>query len=262
VHAGSVAIGDHDGMSRRLAALTLVVLILLGCGGTPAVPEITDPKEILTKALTAMSQVKTVHVEGEVTGALNLDLLGRGEASEVRLTGTSGEADVDVAGSKLRATFTVLGFIDGEVIQLGQTSYVRTSQTGPTFQRSTTDLLGGLNPLDALAGPQGLLNRPELTPVKIADASCGEANQACYQVELELTAADIAGLASLPADLLGGIDIGSIRVVVGVEKDTLRIGRLVVGVSAGATGTLELALNLSSWDVPVTIEAPPGDQIE
>ena len=246
-------------MTRRLSALALVAIALFGCAGTPAVPEITDPKEILSRALTEMGQVKTVHLQGEVTGELNLDLLGRGEASEVRLTGTSGDVDLDVVGSRLRATFTVLGFIDGEAIQVGQSSYVRTSQTGPKFLRSTMELPISSNPIADL---QGLLNRSQLTPVKIADANCGEANRACYQVELELTLADVAGFASLPADLLAGVDIGSIRMVVGVEKDTHRIGRLVLAVSAGTTGTIELAVNLSKWDAPVTIEAPPADQVE
>jgi hypothetical protein len=248
-------------MTRRIAALALAALTLVGCGGTPATPEISDPKEILAKALTAMAEVKTLHLEGEVTGTLNLDLFGLGEASEVRLTGTSGAADVDVVGSKMRASFTLIGLVDGELIQVGETSYVRTSQTGATF-RESTGLAIGANPLDALAALQGLLDRPELAPVKLADASCGEANRACYQVQAELTAADIPGLASLPADLLGGVDIGSIRIVIGVEKDTLRIGRLVLAASAGATGTLELAINLSKWDLPISIEAPPADQVE
>ena len=259
-------IGDHGAMIRRLAALALVALAVIGCASPPpAVPEITDPKEILTKALTAMGQVKTLHVEAEVSGAVNMDLLGRGEASEIRLTGTSGDADVDLAGPRIRANFILVGFVDGELIQLGDTSYVRTSQTGEKFQKTaaaTTGMLIGTSPLQALAGVQAALDRPELTPVRIADASCGEGNRACYQVEIELTGAEIAGLAGAVPDALGDFAEGSIRIVVGVEKDSLRIGRLVLAVSAGATGALELALNLSKWDVPVTIEAPPADQVE
>ena len=252
-------------MTRRIATLIVIAVTLVGCASAPAVPEITDPKEILSKALTAMGKVKTLHLEAEVSGAVKLDLLGRGEASEVRLTGTSGDADVELAGPRIRANFILVGFIDGEVIQVGDTSYVRTSQTGDKFQMTTgaaTGLPTATNPLEALGAVQAFLDRPELSPARIADASCGEGNRACYQVEIELTGAEIAGLAGEVPSALGDFAQGSIRFVVGVEKDSLRIGRLILAVSAGQLGTLELAMNLSKWDVPVTIEAPPADQVE
>lgn len=252
-------------MPRRFVALVLVLLVASGCGGTPAVPDLTDPKEILTRALTAMGQVKTLHLEAEVTGSVQLDLLGTGTASEIRLTGTSADADVDLATSNLRANFILVGFIDGQLIKIGDTTYLKSSQTGGKYEKSTAASTGlpiGADPLQALAVVRTYLDRPELEPAKIADASCGEGDRACYQVEIELTGAEIAGMADTPTGALGDFAAGAIRLVVGVEKDSFRIGRLVLAVSAGDTASIELAVNLSKWDAPLTIAEPPAAEVE
>ena len=57
-------------MSRRRtfilpSALVIVALLVAACGGNAA-PSLTDPSEILTKAITAMQSAKSVHLEASV----------------------------------------------------------------------------------------------------------------------------------------------------------------------------------------------------
>ena len=257
-------------MSRRtpalIALIALIALVALSaCGNTPspAGPTLTDPREILTKALTAMAEVKTMHLEAEVKGSLNLDLFGTGNPQALKLDGTSGDADVDIAGSKVQAHFVTTFAITGELIQIGDTTYTKTSMTGKKYAKSTSADVGiplNTDPAQVVAQLKAFLERPEIAPIKGADQKC-VGNVDCYTVEINLTADEIAGMA---AGAPGGVSFGdgALAMKIGVERGSLRIGRIVLSVGGGAMGALDITIDFSKWDNPLNITEPPADQVE
>jgi len=254
-------------MSRRLTAVAtfIVVLTLAACNSTPAAPALTDPNEILTKSLTAMGEVKSFHLELAVTGTINADLMGTGSPASITLDATSADADVDVANKRARANFVLTApfTVTGELIQVGNTSYTKVSVMGDKYTKSESepdDLPVDTDPAEALTKLGEFLDRPEIAPVKTDDARCGDKD--CYVVEIDLTAAEIAAMAGSLPEQLDALGDGAFKLEIAVQKDTLRLGRLVVGLAGGDAGSLQLTVDFSRYDEAFTIDAPPADQVQ
>jgi len=246
-------------MYRRAFALpTLLVvaaLVLGACGaGTPA---ITDPKEILTKAVAAMQEAKSVHLEVTVEGTLTADLIGAGQASEMSLAGTSLTADLDLANDNAHITAVVPAFLGltADIIVVGSDTYTKISLAGDKYEKSTTDPGESTDPNAVLKEIADFLDKPEVAPTKKDDATCG--SRSCYQVVINLTADDLK-------TLMPDQDIGDATVVatIFVEKDTLHPVSATVTVSGAKVGELTVSIAMSEWDKSVTITAPPADQVE
>jgi hypothetical protein len=251
---------------RPLLALGLVAALALGaCGGASA-PEISDPTEILTKALEATQDAKSVHVKADIAGSVALDLTGQGSGGPLELTGTTVEGDIDLAGKNAQATLSApaLFGLSGELIVIGQDSYVKISLLGDKYQKTTnetdspTDALS--DPQQAIADLQKALEDLPAPPTKAPDEKCGDAD--CYRVTLDVPTTDVGGA-------LGGVlgsaapDVsGTGTIDVWVRKDDLRPAKLVVTADGGAEGKLTVTLELTRWDEPVSITAPPADQVE
>ena len=101
-----------------------------------------------------------------------------------------------------------------------------------------------------------------MTLTKGEDVKCGSAE--CYTVTANLSPEDLgtstsASLGGLPVDLTGA----SLALTVRVEKD---LPNHLAGVDAIVTmkdGTkLTMNLTASKWDQPVTVTAPPADQVK
>src|SRR5262245_55949242 len=159
----------------RLGTLALVAAIALGaCNNATA---LSDPTEILTKALDALQNAKTVHLAATVEGQFAMDLTGQGSGGTMDLTGTSLEGDVDLENTKARFTFAVPALLglSGEVIAIDDASYVKTSLTGELYQKSEgTDSLP-VDPSDpeaSLAEIREFLKKPEISPTKGNDVDC------------------------------------------------------------------------------------------
>lgn len=259
--------------TRRLAAplvvLSVAAIALAACGSTPSLPALTDPNEIITAALKATEGAKSVHVEVTVDGTINADLTGTGgSGTALSLTGTTAAADVDMAGGKARATFAVPAFLNfnGELIQIGETSYVKSSLSGPQYvAQQATDSLP-VDPTDAAGMFDDLgdfLTADGVDPVKGDDVDC--AGKSCYTVSIELTADELAAMGAGQAEQLGlPLDLGSasLALTIRVEKDTYRLAGLKTVASLGEQGSLTLDLALSRWDQPMDISAPPADQVK
>lgn len=250
----------------RLGALTMVVAIALGaCSSAPA---LSDPTEILTKAIEALQNAKTVHLAVTVDGQFMLDLTGQGGGS-MDFTGTTLAGDLDITNTRAKVTFAVPALLGltGEVIAVDGASYVKTSLTGALYQKSEgTDALP-VDPTDpdaTIAEIKSFLKKPEVSPTKGDDVDCD--GKKCYSITIELTDAELAALESASPDTSADPNSSAnpdttINLTILVEKDSVRLHRVTAVVTSGTTGNVTAVLAFTDWDKAVTIEAPPDDQV-
>lgn len=252
-------------MLRRLAFLVAGAAIVVGaCTATPAAPAISDPKEILTKSVLSIKDVKSFHFKAEVSGQLKLDLTGQGAAGgALDLQGTTAEGDVDIVNKKAKLSFgaPALFGVTGELIQIANDTYTKVSLLGDKFQKTTSE---AGDPGDVAADPQkaiqelnDFLNKPGIAPTKLADEKCGDKD--CYHVSLNLTAEQLGD--SIPGGLGSEAPEGSGSLDLWVQKDDLRPAKMTVKILAGDMGTVDVTVTFTSYDAAVTIDAPPADQI-
>jgi len=244
-----------------LSALLVVAAIAVGaCGGST--PALSDPGEILTKAVESLQKTKTVHMEATVDGTVSLDLLGTGQAGDIALTGTKLTADIDIEAGDLSASLAVPAILGltADVIVVGDDSYTRTSMTGDKYQKGSASGSGlpvdASDPEQTLKDLQEWLKKPEVGPEKLDDASCG--TKSCYQVKVDLTADELGALIPEAGDLGGAAVVLTIL----VEKDTLRPASMTFDVAAAELGDVTLTLSFSKWDDALDISAPPADQVQ
>ena len=241
-------------------------LAISACGG-PSLPALTDPTEIITVALTSTEGAKSVHVEATLDGSINADLTGTGSSTELPLTGTTASADVDMAGGKAHATIAVPALLNfnADVIQIGETTYVKSSLSGPQYETmEATDELP-VDPTDASGifdDIGDLLLADGVDPVKGEDVDC--AGKQCYTVSIELTPQELAALGGAGAAEMLPLDVtdASLAFTVRVEKDTYHLAGITTVAALGAQGTLTQDVALSRWDQPFDISPPPADQIK
>lgn len=255
-------------LSAALGLLTGAAVVLNACSG-PSLPALTDPNEIIAAALTSTESARSVHLELTLDGSIAADLTGTGrQPGDLPLTGTTASADVDMATGKAHATFAVPAFfnVNGDLIQIGETSYLKTSLTGPLYEtQQLTDSLP-VDPTNAAGivdNVGDVLLADGVDPVKGDDVDCG--GRQCYTVMIELTPDE---LAALGADRLTAgdlpIDIGaaSLAFTIRVEKDTYHLAGIKGAVSLGDQGSLTFDLAFSKWDQPMDISPPPTDQVK
>ena len=253
-------------MFRRLFLVAAVASLALGACSTaaPAAPALTDPKEILTKSVTTLKDVKTVHMHAELSGQVKMDLSGSGNAAALDLKGTTADADIDIPNKKAHLTFSapaLLG-VTGDLIIIGDTTYTKISLLGPKYTKSVST--SSSDPASVASNPQKtiddlnkFLNQPGVAPTKLADEKCGDKD--CYHVSLNLTSDQLSGVTS---GLGSAAPSGSGTVDVWVQKTDLRPAKVTIAANAGDQGTIAVTLTMSNYDVPVTINAPADADIE
>jgi hypothetical protein len=251
-------------MRRRSFVLPVLfvaaAIVAGGCGGSG--PSLSDPREVLTKAVESMQKAKSVHLDATVDGTVNLDLLGTGQASDLALAGTSLSADIDIEAGDVHLTLAVPAMLGltAEVIVVDDETYSKTSFTGEKFTKgdaASSDLpVDVSDPQASLKDLEDWLAKPEVDPKKLADASCG--TKTCYQVEIDLSPADIAAL------MPDAEEIGDATVVLTIliDKETLLPASVDVTASSAQLGEVTASLDLSNWDGALDIAAPPADQVE
>ena len=262
-------------MSRPVRHLSAAIgvwfgfAVALGACGGPSLPVLSDPTEIVTAGLASTESARTVHLEVKVDGEINIDLSGGNVAStSIKLGGTMASADVDMAAGKARATFAAPGLLilSGEVIQIGETSYLKTSLGGPQFEVVEAMDALPVDPTDASGifdDIGDLLLADGVDPVKGDDVDCG--GKQCYTVMIALTSDELAALgvsAPVPDDLPIDLDTASLALTVRVEKDTNRLAGVGSGISLGEIGFLTVDVSASNWDQPMDISPPPADEIK
>ena len=258
-------------MIRRLRATVLlattVAFLVAACNGTSSAPPLTDPTEILTAALKSTEAAKSVHVDIAVDGKATVSMPGAGGLGlPVNLAGTTASADIDLAKTAAKANISVPALLNfaAELIAVDGKVYTKTTLTGPLYQVSeasgaAVDPSKAKGMVDNLGD---LLLKEGVTLVKGEDVACG--SKQCYTVSTDLTSdqlgtAGAGALSGLPLDLTGA----SLKLTVRVEKD---LPHHLAGVTAVLTlqdgSAITAELTASKWDEPVTVTAPPADQVK
>jgi hypothetical protein len=258
-------------MPRRFAPLLFALLAAISlavaaCGGAPSAPALTDPKEILSKSILALKDVKTLHAQIDLTGSVAADLTGQGSGGKLDLAGTTATLDVDVAGKKVKATGSMPALLNSaaELIVLPDALYYKI--TGPFAQgdkytkmavpADATASEAPTDPTKAITELNDAIAKLPTPPTKAADEKCGDTD--CYHVVIKLTSADLqkleggSGIPGLTGDL--SIDFFS-------RKDNLRPAKVVVTANGGEQGAVTIT-TVMTYDQSVAIEAPPADQVQ
>lgn len=249
-------------MPRRIAtSLVAATLLLAACGGT-ADPGITDPREIVTQGLEATADLTSVHIVLSVAGTATIPDMGGGEMA---LDGTRLEGDVDLENQEGHLTFAVppLLNIEGEVIQVGEDSYTKTSLTGAMWSKSTVSdddpVSDAMDPAEQLDEIRAFLDEEGVEIEKLDDTDCGD--RTCYAVQLTIPA-ELLSEAAEGEDLDPGDYVGQ-ELVLDLLFDREENWLTEVSTQLGAedVGDVTLTLTLSGFNEPVDVEAPPADQV-
>ena len=240
----------------RLAVLLVAAIAMGACGS--AKPDLTDPAQIVTKSVESLQQAKSVHFEATIEGTVVGDLMGTGQGGQISLVGTTLRGDVDATGKNVHVSAAVPALLGltADIVVIGPDTWTRISVLGPKYKKSaTTATAGPADPAAVIDTLKEWLAKPEVSPTKKDDATCG--SKKCYQIEIDLSASDLQSL-------VAGQDLGdaSAALTILVEKDTLHPAVATVHVTGAKVGDLTFTLTLSDWDKPVSITAPAADQVE
>jgi hypothetical protein len=268
---------------RRLATATVATALavaLVACQGQTA--KLTDPNQILAAAAASTSAATSVHVDLSADGAIEFDPLGTGAGAAVNLRGTTVAADIDLAADRVHATLASPNLMNltADVIGIDRTVYLKSSMTGAKYL-STTAPEASPSPgtsgsptasAKALAGLTDLLARSDLKPVKGDDVPC--AGGTCYTVTIHLTGDQLSALAggavpsggALPGALAGiplpNLADATADLAVHVEQTTTRLSGIDATIHLGDTGDPHATATFVKWNEPVTVTAPPADQVQ
>jgi hypothetical protein len=248
---------------RRLLVVTTVAVLALGaCSTQSSGPSLTDPREILTKSILTIKDMKTLHLRADASGELKLDLSGSGKPASIDLKDTTAEADVDIPAKKVHLSFSssVLPGLTGDIIVLDQDTYTKVSLLGPKYTRSTTTSAGpGASAAATAADPQKImdalnqfLDTPGIAPTKQADEKCGDKD--CYHVSMNLTSEQLNG--AVGGALGTSAPSGAGTIDVWVQKADLRPAKLTLAADGGDQGNVTVTITFTNYDAPVTINPP------
>ena len=249
---------------RAALALTATLAVLIGaCNSAPAAPALTDPKDILTKAVVSVKDVKTVEFTGAFTGSMTAAQLGAIDLSTVKMSGA-----VDIPSKKAKFSLDAPSILGTKVdaLVIDQTAYYKVAGPLAMSLNASADKFTKVpipadssNPVSQVTdvatlttNTQAQLDKLPTAPVKQADETCGD--QDCYHVTIKMTAADLKQLDSTSA-----LD-GDVSVDVWTHKSDYRPAKLAISATTSQLGTFGVSLDLN-YDVSVSVDAPPADQV-
>jgi len=253
-------------LAPPLAIPILAILALLAAACGPSTPALTDPVEILQAGAASLGEMRSFHVRGVIDGEVPLSIGGAGGGAPLPLNGTTLDGDVDVANGALAVELIVPALLNQRVnlVVADGSAYLRAPIiTGASWVRQRAEGGIGGDPGAALDGLAAFLLRPELKPEKLADARCTGTD--CYSVRFTVPAAEVRdalGLLGSAIPGLAGDAVGDVTVSVGVRRDNLRLATLGFEIPAGGTKPLTILLELSKVGEPVSITAPPADEVK
>lgn len=255
-------------MIRRLALLPLALvatltLVLAACSSTPAAPALTDPKDIVTKGVTSLTDVKTLEVTGAFTGSVKAAQLGTFDLSTIKL-----DAAVDPANKTAKVSIdapTLLGTKIDALVVGGSAYYKVAGMLGATLNASADKYTKVAVPTASdspamvatdipalVAQMQTALGQLPSPLTKAADEKCGDVD--CYHVSTVVTAAQAKAL-----DATSTLD-GDVTIDLFTHKSDYRPGRIAVSIASPTLGTFGMTFDIK-YDVAVNVTAPAADQI-
>jgi hypothetical protein len=249
---------------KLVAVATVAAFAGAACNtAAPSVPELADAKAVITATMASSQAAKSVHAQSTVDGKAAVALPIGGATGSIDLTGTTAAADLDKANSAGRVTFSVPGFLNlsGELIAVGGKAYLKTTLTGAQYR--TVDLGTMLDPSNTngmLTSLGEFLLKPGVDPVKGQDTTCG--TKQCYTVTVDLDATELAALGTPPEGLPVNLAGASLNMTLRVEKDLPnRLAGLNAKITMADGNVVTADVTFSKWDEPVTVTAPPAEQI-
>ncbi len=256
-------------MSRRPALASLFALIatlavvMAACSSTPAAPALTDPKDILTKSVTSLKDVKTFEFTGSFTGSVKADQLGTIDLSTMTLNGA-----MDIPNKKAKVSLDAPSLMGTKIdaLLIDQTAYYKIAGPLAMALNASADKWTKVEVPDASTSPAGDVTDPQAAakqiqdaldklpsaPVKQPDEKCGD--QDCYHVTITVTAADMKAL-----DPTSSVN-GDIKLDVWSRKSDYRPAKIALSVATVDMGTFGATIDIK-YDVAVSVEAPPADQV-
>ncbi len=280
-------------MTRRLAIAAAALALTLAACNSSSAPTLTDPVDILQHSIAATQTLHSFHAHATLSGSINADLTGTGSTSALDLSGTTADIDADLVNHAVHISASIPALLGAtaDVIVIGDDTWTKVSLLGPKYQHSTaSNMLESFAPLPsggALASsgpidPQQIGDQIKAalgklaTPPKLGpDVQCGDTT--CYDVTVTLTSADLDSLGGSLGGALGGgasgapspeasasasAGLSSATLEVQVRKSDYYPAKIVATVDAGAQGKLTGTIDFSAFNQPVTITAPPADQVQ
>jgi hypothetical protein len=255
-------------VTRRLALLpvaaAVVTLVLAACSPpAPPAPALTDPKDIVTHAVTSLADVRTFEFTGTFTGTVNASQLGSFDLTSAQMKGS-----VDVPNQALKFSLdapTVVGTkIDAIVV--GGSLYYKIAGLLAPFVGGNADqytktavptasldpAVAALNMPTLVASLQDWLTRLPSPLTRAADDTCGGAD--CYHVATTLSAAQLQAL-----DPRAALD-GAVTIDLWTRKADYRPAKLMLSVVSPSLGTFGVTVEIND-NVAVSVTAPSADQI-
>lgn len=260
---------------RSLVAASLAGVLLIG--GSAAVSAQDDPSALLAQSLQATTTASSFHFKATADGPLNLgDMLG---GTALPIDGTNAEGDVNVTGQQAQLTFAVpisgLNISGGLIYPNDGALYVKlalpmASASDLWHKIPLTDVVPGsstapsMPPVATIAQDlQDALTKSGATLTNEGDTPCQAGTCTKLHLEIPATALDsgidaVAGASVAPS----AAATAPIPVDILIDKASSRIDSVAVEYADTTNGTdVKLNIQLSNYDTPVTVTAPPADQI-
>jgi hypothetical protein len=250
--------------ARLLATVVAALVVILGaCNSAPAAPALTDPKDILTKGVLSVKDIKTVQFTGSFTGSVTAPTLGAIDMSSLKMSGA-----FDIAAKKAKFALDAPSLLGTKIdaILIDKTAYYKVAGPFAVSLHASADKYtkvpldsGSSDPVNQVtdvtkltADIQAQLDKLPQPPVKQADEKCGD--QDCYHVTMKVTPADLQKLGSTST-----LD-GDMTFDIWTHKSDYRPAKVAVSAATSTMGTFGVSLDLS-YDGSVSVDAPPADQI-
>jgi LppX_LprAFG lipoprotein len=270
-------------ISTRRPALVFsgifLALAVVGCGSssaTPTAPPLTDPNEIITRSATGLTAVQTVHFDVTVSGSVNMSALGGsgsalGLSGSLKLDGTTVSGDVDIQKRAFHVTASMprlLG-LTADIIQVDGFQYTKISLVGTKYTKSPASTL----PIPTAAPSATLDISSAVTSLKSSLTTAGVTatlvgrdqvdGRNAYHVSVfvpkDLINQQIGALTGAAA---GGISIDTVTLDYWVFVDSLNPAKLEFKATSATLGNLTVTATLTKYNQPVTIKAPPDNEIK
>lgn len=256
-------------MVLRVALVAGIAALVLGVGAVNGVgplarvtppSAVTDPDEMLARALQATIDTSAVHVTTTLLGHVPGSVLGRSEAS-TSLDGTEillwlrpqdARSRMAITSPSLGVDIDAVSFFDTLAVRSGGGAWVRVSM-GSLVGSSGVDA----NPLTLVGRVRAWLAQPGAPVPALTDVACDAPSGRCHEVRLVIPATGGETLGRLIPGLGSSGASMTTTLVADLDVKTLRPARVVALVeSPDETVSVRATSIFRRWDGPIVIPDP------